>query len=64
MSEFTAGDIISASGSNGPGTYYGNFHTEFGIKGLSSNAKVRTPVLTNQWVYDKLPVLLITLWTI
>ncbi|GAB4028794.1 hypothetical protein GCM10028809_17380 [Spirosoma gilvum] len=45
MGKLPAGNVIGAGGSNGPGTYYCNFHTVFGIKGLTRDRKSKSPVL-------------------
>ncbi|GAB4015507.1 hypothetical protein GCM10028808_40980 [Spirosoma migulaei] len=39
MGKFPANNVVGAGGPNGPGTYYSNFHTVFGIKGLTSDRK-------------------------
>ncbi|GAB4032639.1 hypothetical protein GCM10028774_13730 [Spirosoma jeollabukense] len=53
MGEFPTNNVVGTGGANGPSTYYGNFHMVFGIKGLTSDAKVRPRFKTNQPVYNK-----------
>ena len=44
MRQFTPGNIIGAGGPNGACSYYGNFHTVFGIKGLTCTGKNTPPI--------------------